>query len=315
MIFFILIKTCKKIDSLYTLGRNMQETTETTHLEAEVAPAHETTTHATTEHTGPHIPSSKWEIIHGFTVSGFPITNVILSTWIFMAVFFVLIAVFYTAIRTKSLPRVRAFGLDVVNRIFSYATSLLGNAQMARRYMWLLGGIMVIIFSGNVFGLILDWLVLISTNNWLAAYIRPMYSDLSTTLVFSFTVILVAQITAIKMKWPIHHFGHYIFNYHGDSTAEKIVSVFVGWLHFVGEFIRIGSLSMRLFLNIFVWAILISVIVYVGNQIPAFHTGAFRILALPFWFFELLVAFLQAYIFMTLSSLYIRESIPESRSH
>jgi len=37
----------------------MQETTETTHLEAEVAPAHETTTHATTEHTGPHIPSSK----------------------------------------------------------------------------------------------------------------------------------------------------------------------------------------------------------------------------------------------------------------
>lgn len=45
--------------------------------------------------------------------------------------------------------------------------------------------------------------------------------------------------------------------------AEKIVSVFVGWLHFVGEFIRIGSLSMRLFLNIFVGAILISVIVYV----------------------------------------------------
>ena len=72
---------------------------------------------------------------------------------------------------------------------------------------------------------------------------------------------------------------------------------------------------MRLFLNIFVGAILISVIVYVGTQIPAFHTGAFRILALPFWFFELLVAFLQAYIFMTLSALYIRESIPESHQH
>jgi F-type H+-transporting ATPase subunit a len=111
------------------------------------------------------------------------------------------------------------------------------------------------------------------------------------------------------------HLGHYLFNFHGDSTAEKIVSVFVGWLHFVGEFIRIGSLSMRLFLNIFVGAILISVIVYVGTQIPAFHTGAFRILALPFWFFELLVAFLQAYIFMTLSALYIRESIPDSHGH
>ncbi len=58
--------TCKKIEFLYTLGRNMNETTETTHLEAEVAPAHvgatpehETTTHATTEHAGPHIPSPR----------------------------------------------------------------------------------------------------------------------------------------------------------------------------------------------------------------------------------------------------------------
>ena len=44
----------------------MNETTETTHLEEETtaqhiesAPVHETTTHATTEHAGPHIPSSK----------------------------------------------------------------------------------------------------------------------------------------------------------------------------------------------------------------------------------------------------------------
>jgi F-type H+-transporting ATPase subunit a len=72
---------------------------------------------------------------------------------------------------------------------------------------------------------------------------------------------------------------------------------------------------MRLFLNIFVGAILIAVIVFVGEQIPSFHTGVFRILAVPFWFFELLVAFLQAYIFMTLSALYIRESIPEHTSH
>lgn len=205
----------------------MQETTKTTHLETGASPANETTTHATTEHVGPHIPNSKGEVITGFTVGGMPITNTILSTWIFMVVFFILIAVFYTAIRTKSLPRVKAFGLDVVQRIFSYATSLLGSAQMARRYMWLLGGIMVIVFCGNIFGLTLDWLVLISEGEWLAKYLRPMYSDLSTTIVFSLTVILVAQFTAIKMKGPVNHFGHYLFNYHGNTTAEKIVGVFV----------------------------------------------------------------------------------------
>ncbi len=68
---------------------------------------------------------------------------------------------------------------------------------------------------------------------------------------------------------------------------------------------------MRLFLNILVGAILISIIIYIGGMIPSFGTNFFSFLALPFWFFELLVAFLQAYIFMTLSSLYLKESLPD----
>lgn len=67
----------------------------------------ETTT--TTEHVGPHIPSAKGEVIDGLSVAGIPVTNVILSTWIFMAFFFVLIAMFYVAIRTEKLPRIRTF--------------------------------------------------------------------------------------------------------------------------------------------------------------------------------------------------------------
>ncbi len=189
-----------------------------------------------------------------------------------MAVLFVIVGVLYAAIHTDKFPRTKAWGLDIVDRILAYATGLIGDRGMAHKYMWLLGGLMVVIFAGNIFGLILDWFVLVSSGNWLGHYLRPIYSDLSTTLVFSTTVILTAQLTAIVLKGPIKHFSHYLFNYHGDSTAEKIVSVFVGWLHFVGEFIRIGSLSMRLFLNILVGAILISVVVYIGNQIPFFHT-------------------------------------------
>lgn len=170
---------------------------------------------------------------------------------------------------------------------------------------------MVVIFFGNLCGLLFDWLTLISKDEWLGDYLRPIYSDFSTTLVFSLTVILVAQITAFYLKGPLHHLGNYLFHYHGNSSTEKVVNVFVGWLHFAGEFIRIGSLAVRLFLNIFVGAILIGVAVYIGELIPSFGTGAFRFLSLPFWFFELLVAFLQAYIFMTLSSLYIKESFPE----
>ncbi len=216
------------------------------HLESAI------TSEATTEHGGPHIPTPKGEIIEGWTIGGLQITNTIFSTWIFMSILFVVTAFMYAAIVTRSLPRLRAFGLDIVARILAYATSLLGDSEIAKKYMWLLGGLIVVIFAGNLTGLIFDWLVLISKDEWLGHYLRPIYSDLSTTLVFSLTVILVAQLTAFYLKGPLNHLGHYLFNYHGDTTAEKIVGVFVGWLHFAGEFIRIGSLSMRLFLNIFV---------------------------------------------------------------
>jgi F0F1-type ATP synthase membrane subunit a len=266
-------------------------------------------------HEGPVIPSSKWEIIFSFDVGDteIHITNTVLSTWVFMILLCILVGVFHIAISTDKMPRLKAFGLDIVARILAYTTGLLGDRGIAKRYVWLLGGLMVVIFLGNLYGLMLDWFVLVSYEHSLGKYLRPMYSDLSTTLVFSLTVIMVAQFSAIRLKGFVHHFGHYLFNYHGDSTAEKVVSVFIGWLHFAGEFIRIGSLSMRLFLNIFVGMILISVAIYVWGKIPSY--GMFRLISLPFWFFELLVAFLQAYIFMTLSSLYIRESIPEKTSH
>ncbi len=138
-------------------------------------------------------------------------------------------------------------------------------------------------------------------------YLRPINSDLNTTLVLSTTIIFVAQATGVYSRGFIKHYGHYLFNFEGNSIAEKFVSVFIGWLHFFGEFIRIGSLSLRLFLNIFVGIILIAVVTYIGTLIPGYDIG--KILTLPFWFFELLVAFLQAYIFMTLSGLYIKESL------
>jgi F0F1-type ATP synthase membrane subunit a len=55
--------------------------------------------------------------------------------------------------------------------------------------------------------------------------------------------------------------------------------------------------------------ILIGVVVYIGTLLPGYGIG--KLLSLPFWFFELLVAFLQAYIFMTLSGLYLKESLSE----
>lgn len=229
-----------------------------------------------------------------------------------MVFLFVAVAFFYAAISTKRFPSLWAFGIDITKRLHAFIEGITAQSFIADKFLWLLGGIMVVIFSANIFGLILDAFVVVSYHEFLAAYIRPVFADISSTLVLALTVILIAQYLGLRYKGVKHQLSHYFFHYHGSNTTEKIVNVFVGWLHFIGEFIRIGSLSMRLFLNILVGMILISVAVYIGKLIPSFDTGVFQILSLPFWIFEILIAFLQAYIFMVLSSLYLRESYPES---
>lgn len=267
-----------------------------------------TEAHTTTEHHGPHIPATMGSPVPGLP---YPITTTVLSTWIVMAILFTLVVVLNRALKKKS-SIMKSFGLDIVARLDAFITGTIGNKDVARNFFWLIGSFFVFIFSANIIGLLLDWAILVAPIA--AEYVRPVNSDLNTTLVMGLTAVLVAQATGIRYKGIKKHFGHYLFNYSGHSPAEKAVNVFVGWLHFVGEFVRVGSLSMRLFLNIFVGAILISVAVYVGSLIPSGGTGAFRFIVLPFWFFELLVAFLQAYIFATLSGLYLKEAT-ERASH
>jgi F-type H+-transporting ATPase subunit a len=267
--------------------------------------------HATTEHAGPHIPGTQGEVIDGLSVAGLHVTNTILSTWIFMAFLFFAVGILYTAIRTNALPRVRAFGLDVIGKLDEFLTNALTEKRIARKFLPLVGWFFVFIFLGNIFGLIFDWINL--SFPVMHAYLRPINSDMNTTVVLAVTTILVAQMTGIVKKWFFHHFGHYIFNWSGSSLVEKIINVPVGWIHFLGEFTRVLSLSVRLFANIFAWVALIGVMAYLGTLIPVTSVGG--ILVLPFWFFEILVAFLQAFIFMTLSAVYLKESLTIAEHH
>lgn len=149
-------------------------------------------------HAGPHIPSPKGEAIPGWNILGVDITNTVLSTWIFMVLLFILVGLLYSALHTDKMPRMKAFGLDITSRMLAYITGLLEDKGKARKYMWLLGGLGVVIFLGNIFGLILDVITIIIPS--LHGYLRPIYSDMSTTLFMSLSVILIAQTMGIIMK-------------------------------------------------------------------------------------------------------------------
>lgn len=270
------------------------------------------TTHTTESHggheAGPHILAVTGEPIHDWQIAGYPITTTVFSTWIVMAVIFVFVALFQIALRTELMPRIRSLGIDVIKRFDSFLMSIIDDKKAVRVFLPLVAGFFVFIFVGNVMGLIFDYMNMSAPA--LHAYLRPVNAEISTTLVMALATIIIAQGTAIIVKGPVHHFVHYLFNFSGHGIVEKIINVPVGWIHFLGEFTRVISLSVRLFANIFAGVALIGVIAYLGTLLPLhglYGLGGF--LVLPFWFFELLVAFLQAFIFMTLASVYLKESI------
>lgn len=107
--------------------------------------------HASAHHEGPHIPDIQGEAIHGFSIAGIDITNTVFSTWIFMAFLLTFVLIFYIALRTQKLPRIRSLGLDIVNRFDTFLTDALGEKRVARRFLPLVAGFFVFIFLGNVF--------------------------------------------------------------------------------------------------------------------------------------------------------------------
>ena len=263
--------------------------TETTHITTE-----------TTHETEPHIPSLHGEAI--FQIGGVDITTTVFSMWVIMIA--IIIPLSLTLFVRKNTPgKIRAFGKNAVRQLDNYFTSLIGNKETARKFFPVVGGYFVFILIANIAGLLFDWIGLGFPHA--LHYLRPVNSDLSTTVILGASIILISQAAAIVYKGFLTHFGHYLFHFSGDSLVEKIINVPIGYIHLVGEFSKVLSLSVRLFCNIFAGIALISIMSYLGSMIP---TGIGWLLVLPFWFFEIMVAFLQAFIFMTLAGVYLQEA-------
>ena len=261
----------------------------------------------TAHEAGPHIPALQGETL--FSAYGFDITTTVISMWILMIGIIIPLSV-TLFVRKNKVGRIRSFAKNSVRRLDGYFTSLIGDRETARKFFPVVGGYFVFIFLANIAGLIFDWIGLIFPHT--LHYLRPINSDLSTTLVLGASIILISQAAAVVYHGFFAHVKHYVFNFSGHSVVEKIINVPIGWIHFIGEFSRVLSLSVRLFCNIFAGIALIGIMSYLGTMIP---TGIGGLLVLPFWFFEIMVAFLQAFIFMTLAGVYLQEATARHTAH
>ena len=135
-------------------------------------------------------------------------------------------------------------------------------------------------------------------------------ANLSIPLVLTLVVWIAYHIEGVRVKGPIGFLKSFVPP--GISGAGAI-PLFV--IEVISDFVRIISLSVRLFANILAGHLLIlfmagGLVVLLGLPVLGLFT---LVMAIPFFLFEVgLVATLQAFIFATLTSIYLGGATAES---
>jgi F-type H+-transporting ATPase subunit a len=135
----------------------------------------------------------------------------------------------------------------------------------------------------------------------------------------AFTIILGVISFIVMLASSNKHFWLHIFNPPGVPGWVKFILVPV---EFMSLFLKPFSLIIRLFANMVAGHIiiicLISLIFIFGQISPSLGYGS-SVISIPFtifiYFIEILVAFLQAYIFTTLTAVLISQAIEGDHSH
>jgi len=253
----------------------------------------------------PHIPKIQGEQL-GYGISTTTLTLILFS------VFVVIFSVIWKNILAKNKKsKLKTWILTFIKFFDDYLRDTFGNKSVARKYFPLVVWIFIIIFAWNLFGLMIDWLALAMPGLHINEYFRPIHSDLNTTLVLATITVITFLWVAIKTHWAGHTLKWYFFNFKWDNIWDKLVNVFVGWLHFIWVPATLASLSLRLFWNIFAWIVLISVITFLWASMTEGLLESGRLLSTPFWFFEFFVAFVQSVVFAALIISYINQAKEE----
>jgi F-type H+-transporting ATPase subunit a len=185
----------------------------------------------------------------------------------------------------------------IVDFVLKLLESPLGSREKAVKYAPIFGTYFLFIIFTNLLALLplVGPGFSVSTPEGSIPLFRPFTADLNGTIAMSVIAIVMVQVLSIKEQGGKKHLQHYF-----SDKPWNPISFFIGILEVFGEFTRMLSLSLRLFLNTAVGEILIAVFT---SMIAA--NGRTPLAVLPILLFEMLVAAIQAYVFTILCATYL----------
>lgn len=209
----------------------------------------------------------------------------------------------------------------LVEGLYTLLEGIVGRHMIAKTFSFL-ASLFIFIVASNWFGLLPG----VGSIGWgegegffktsiTEPLLRPATADLNMTLG------LAALAMILWLVWSLQEVGvggmlHHIFGPKGGMTGfmgKVLVPVFflIGILEVISIATRPVSLSLRLFGNIYAGENILTMMIGIGHEfhLPDWATYALSvIIPIPFYFLELMVGVLQAFVFMLLCAVYIQLS-------
>ncbi|MBI2888908.1 MAG: F0F1 ATP synthase subunit A [Candidatus Liptonbacteria bacterium] len=247
------------------------------------------------ESSGVHISIKAEKLFH---VGGFPVTNGVLLSFILL----ILMSAGAILIRKRLalIPgTLQNIAETLIEGILSVMDGILGSRRESERYFPLIATLFIIVLFSNWFGLLPGVGSILLHGEETAPLFRAPSSDLNFTLALALITVVMVNILGITAIGIGPHIKKFV-------NFGSPIAFFTGILEFVSEIARIISFSFRLFGNIFAGEVLLTVISFL---IP-------YVVPVPFFFLEVFVGFIQAFIFSMLALVFTGMAVQEhEQSH
>jgi F-type H+-transporting ATPase subunit a len=266
--------------------------------------------HAAKEHHG--LPEASPEI---FKIGPLPVTSSMIGTWI-VALAVILFARYATK-QMKEVPDgAQNFWEWMVEGLRDFLESIIGR-QLTKMTFWFFATVFIFILFTNWAGLLpgvgtIGWGtptsgesggLLTNLSHVSTPLFRGISADLNMTLAMAVIFFICWIYWALKSNGLVGMFVHLFGNPARKemkgflAVMMAVVFVMVGCLEVISIMFRPVSLSFRLYGNIFAGENLLEAM---SSMIPALGW----LIAVPFYFMELLVGLVQALVFMLLTAVF-----------
>lgn len=232
-----------------------------------------------------------------FTIGVFPITNSLLMSWLVITT--LVIGALSATRHIQRIPSgLQNFAEFTIETLLGLCESV--TKTHARVFLPIIATLFLYILFSNWFGLIpgLGAIGLIEHHHGTETFVpffRSAAADLNTTLGLALITVVLTQYFGVRYKGIYGYVKHYFHNPLHGSIAFIIlglfIGTFVGFLEVISEFVKVVSLSFRLFGNI-----------YAGEVVIHTISGIFGYLVpVPFLLLETVVGLIQAIVFALLT--------------